>query len=50
MFDTAAIEAAYNENGDVKDDKDDLIDVLNDMTFLDEDMAKSQADTYDVEI
>ena len=50
MFDVAVIEAAYDENGDVKDDKDDLIDVLNDMTFLNEDMAKSKADDYDLEI
>tara|TARA_Y100001970_G_scaffold148417_1_gene182219 strand:+ start:320 stop:712 length:393 start_codon:yes stop_codon:yes gene_type:complete len=50
MFDYAVIEAAYDENGDVKDDKDELIDVLNDMTFLDEDMAKSTADNFDLEI
>tara|TARA_Y100000766_G_scaffold229805_1_gene203451 strand:+ start:325 stop:720 length:396 start_codon:yes stop_codon:yes gene_type:complete len=50
VFDVATIEAAYDESGDLKDDKDDLIDVLNDMTFLDEDMAKSRADDFDLEI
>jgi len=48
MFELAVVLAAYDENGDLKDDKDDLIDVLNDMTFLDEAIAKSVAGNFDL--
>ena len=50
VFEHAVNVAAYNEDGGVKDDKEELIDVLNDMTFLDEEAAKSQADLFDVEL
>ena len=44
------INTILTENGDVKDDTEDLIDVLNDMTFLDEDAAKEVARRFDLEI
>ena len=50
IFDMAVIEASFDENGDVNDDMEDLIDVLNDMTFLDEDAAKEVARRFDLEI